>query len=489
MLIASKLIKNNIQKFYCLNGLLFDFSVYFYWLIIPVLLKELGASPFVIGMSNALSFGIGGLLAPITGMITDKWRGEILCRFGSILQSSTCILTGLFYVSSESLIPLVILLIIQGVGISLFWSPADTLVVKCSYKGQENKNIGEFETFCCIGKAIGFLFGGTISIFIGDTYSLYFSAVFSLLIFILFPLQPEYLNEEVDPKQNQNTKVVEKRNPVLFYITALVIYFFCDGIVSIISNQYIGFADDEGIILEGISDKSSVFVGIFLFIENIFQMIGFVTLSRWSGWQYHMRYNVIAPIIFLIVTCLMRFLTNGYVILILAVPLGLCAGYEYQAALYYSVNISESHGKYLGITEFIAEVTYCLSPVISGIFFFIFWKEYCHYVSMAMSLLCTLYVIPISIADRFHKSTRIELYNSLSENEDIGYSRDSSLDYSDSERLGNSIDCTESQRIDLLTGVIEKGLTPIRYSKSVDSLIEMQILSNKTTEKTIQTSN
>ena len=100
-------IKEYITKLniplYCITAMMFDFSVYFFWLVVPVLMKDLGASSLLIGFADAVSFMVAAVSAPVMGILADKWRGEILCVLGCILQALSCILTALYISGSSGL--------------------------------------------------------------------------------------------------------------------------------------------------------------------------------------------------------------------------------------------------------------------------------------------------------------------------------------------------------------------------------------------------
>ncbi|KAL7713259.1 Transporter [Entamoeba marina] len=425
--------------------MLFDFGVFFFWLVIPVLLKDLGASPLIIGFADAITFGVAGVLAPLSGILSEIWRGEILCQFASIFQAICCIFTGLVYLTCESLWPLTLLLILQGIGFSMFWSPVETIIVSESYIGEENKNLSNFAMLSCFGKAIGFLLGGSVTVLLGNTYSLYFAGGLTLFIFIIFPRKPKYRNDEYNPNA-KSISISEKKNPMLFYITSLVVHLFCYGVIAIISNQYVDYADDQHIILKGISTEASVFTGVFLFTENIVQTITIIIFGRWNGWQFKMIYNFIAFVILLTVCSALRLLDNGYIILLLAIPMGIVAGYEFQANLFYSVNTDVSNGKCLGISEFVGEITYCVSPVVSGLFCSFFGKEYLFYVAMVM---CGCGLFGVTICSMKDIQTKIKSKREANEEkemlemQDYAHSRDSmSRDSMDISR--NSLDTSRN---------------------------------------------
>ena len=459
------LLRKMNMPLYCFAGMFFDFSVYFYWLVIPVMMKNMNASPLMIGAADAITFCIAGICAPIMGVLTDKWRGEILCQIGCILQSISCILTGMYYINHDNIYVLYGFLVLQGIGLAMLWSPDETLIGAESYIGEENKNISYFATLSAFGKAVGFLCGGSLTVTFGNTYSLYFAAILPLVVFIVFPRKPKYKNDETNPKKVFQNTIIKREHPKTFYVTSLIVHLFAYGVIAMISNQYIDYADDKGLHLNGVSNAASVFVGVFLFCENLVQTATFVVLGKWNGWQYKQRYNILALSVLLIVSIGLATPIPGWGILAFSIPMGMVAGYELQANLYYSITVSTSHGTYLGISEFIGEMTYALSPFVCGILCSIFDKRCLHYCNIIMCLL-GLGIVSV-IASLYKRKGLKNLFKRHPKDvsrpielEDIRMSKDSSSvdlvrDSIDSTRTSSSLDGTDAFRSALLKVIRE----------------------------------
>ncbi|ELP93160.1 hypothetical protein EIN_054450 [Entamoeba invadens IP1] len=457
-----KWVKKANMPLYCITGMFFDFSVYFYWLVIPVLMKNLGASPMVIGGADAVTFCIAGVCAPLMGILTDKWRGEILCIVACILQAISCILTALYYINNTEIWPIFLFLIIQGVGLAMFWSPDETLIGAESYIGEENKNISYFAMLSALGKAVGFLFGGSATSLLGDQYSLYLAALLPLIVFVIFPRLPKYKNDKTNPAKVFQNNTIKRIHPKIFYYTSLIVHLFNYGVIAIVQNQYIDYAGDYNITLPGVSSQPSVFVGIFLFVENVIQTITFVVLGKWSGWQYKQMFNLLAFGAMLVVSIGLFIFKNGWVVMLFSLPMGMVAGYELQANLYYSITVSAAHGRYLGVSEFIGEMTYSLSPLICGVFCSIFTKVWMHIINICM---CTLGFTIVAIATFLYQRTHLfDKFQKVSPQETAtieldDLSRVSSMektrDSMDSSRALSSMDGTDNYRNAILKAITD----------------------------------
>ena len=406
------------------NALLIDFSLFFYWLVTPLLLKSLGGNPLTIGLANAVPFGLSGLVAPLSGFISDKFRPEISCEFGIVFHSFSCVLTGLVYITSKTTWYIYVILILQGIGYGLYASPIQNLVTKESYKGDENKNFSRFSLYICIGKAIGFFCGGLVTDSLSFTYSYYIACFLAFVAFIMFPRQPTNVNEENNTKEiemtnirlptitvqpmnqrvrmnkyEENTYMNSKPRKILFYIGAMVINISCYGCIAILSNQYIDFADDNHIILRKVVTSPSTYVGVYLFLVNIVEMLGFIIMGHWNGWQYNMLYNVIIIVMMFYSSISLSFMTEGWAILSTTIPIGLVAACEFQGTLYYSTHTTKNSGKLLGISELVSEATYCILPVLSGYLSSNHGKEWTNYLCMIISFSGGVILILMYIAN------------------------------------------------------------------------------------------
>ena len=354
----------------------------------------------MIGFADAVSFMVAAISAPVMGILADKWRGEILCVLGCILQALSCIFTALYYAEHTNIYVVFVFLILQGLGLAMFWSPDETLIGKESYIGDENRNISYFAMLSAFGKAVGFLLGGSLTVIVGNTYSLFLGAALPMTVFLIYPRIQTFKNDQKNPNGKEDQNAPKKKYPSVFYFTSLIVHLFAYGVIAIISSQYVGFATDEQIILNGVSETTSVFVGVFLFVVNIVQTITFVVLGRWKNWQYKHRYNIIAMITLLCVAVGLNKFRNGWLVMILSLPMGIVAGYEYQANLFYSITLSHDHGKYLGISEFIGELTYSLSPLGCGVLMTKYGQSYINYMNIFM---CFAGIFITSVIGAYYK--------------------------------------------------------------------------------------
>ncbi|EKE41071.1 hypothetical protein ENUP19_0020G0052 [Entamoeba nuttalli] len=395
--------KLNLLRYY-IGGFLMNMSTYFFWLVVPLLMQDRDASSFQIALADGITFGLTGIVSPFMGLIADKTDPALMCRISFILQATCSLTIGLIYIKTESILPIYFLLLQQSAALAFFWSPCESLITTESYKGEENKKLSMFALCWSLGKAIGFLLGGTLKVKLGANSSLLLCGGLTLLAYILFPTLPQknHLIERPKKKKKQNQEDNEKemnnelnaenisdsetkqigwkerinrinhpqppRFILYYFINALILHFHVYGTIAILCNQYILYAVDREIILNGLNDDPEVYLSVFLGIIYFSQTICFFIIGYIEAWQYKMILSTIMSIVLGLVCLALNFIKNGWVCLIFAIPTGFISGLDLQMNVLYSVKVSaKRRGLMMGLVEMVGELTCCLSPVIAGL--------------------------------------------------------------------------------------------------------------------------
>ncbi|BFU20621.1 major facilitator superfamily protein [Entamoeba histolytica] len=409
-----KKVTKKVQFFnlfnYYVGGFTINMSTYFCWLIIPLLMKENGATPFDIGLADAVTFGITGLLSPLIGFVASKEYlcPDTICRIGFVLQATCSISIAIYYISGTMIVPIFFLLVQESFALAFFWSICEYLLSNEIYQGETNQKMS---WFCCswsFGKAIGFVLGGPMRSAFGYSFSLYFSALIVMIAFVVFPRMPRNRSttpntaklekqkaklekkkakkiesltkkglsqEEIEIKINNMHKenFLTKHQPVpkryfLYYLNELVIHFTVYGTVAVFGNQYIDFADENNIVLNGVNDDSGTYCSLFLGIVYFSQSFCFWVLGQFSYWQYKQTLNIIVQIFIGAICLALIYLRNGWVLCVLAIPIGIISGYDLQSNVLYSINAGPKiKGVILGMSECVGELTCCLCPLFAGL--------------------------------------------------------------------------------------------------------------------------
>ncbi|ELP85630.1 hypothetical protein EIN_409190 [Entamoeba invadens IP1] len=424
----------------CAIGFMFNFGVYFFWLVIPIILKDYDVNSIFIGLAPTFTFGTAGFLSILTGYLSDIIDAECLVSLASVLNGVACFMLGLVCAAHTNYYLFVLSLFIQGISFGLFYSPIETLISLHSEEGKEGRNLAIFFTVCYLGTSFGFLCGGSVILLCGNTFTLYIVGFISLFIFFVVPrkfndikkgstkvkesfeddvketksvsLSTESSSEAsslVNSPQNTESKTEEKE-PVkkvshyrekverwTFFLVSCFVSVVIYGSLAIITDQYVGYAEDEGIVLEGVSKQSSVFVGVFLFILSIFETISFVIMGITDVWVNKAFLNLLAHLTIIILGLFLYYVKVGWVLVIFVSPvLGLVCGYEYQANVVYALNLKSRPGFFLGVNEFVANVTYCVCPFIAGVMMDFIDRDWC------ILLIIVLNVFGLIIATALH---------------------------------------------------------------------------------------
>lgn len=99
----------------------------------------------------------------------------------------------------------------------------------------------------------------------------------------------------------------------------------------------------------------------------LFTRVGtFALLWRWNGWHYRFRW-MLAAFLALMAAYLVLLLSRSFALLIAAqVVFGLATGLLYNASLFYSMDVGETHGEHGGIHEAAIGLGICLGPAIGA---------------------------------------------------------------------------------------------------------------------------
>ncbi|EDR24359.1 hypothetical protein EDI_071010 [Entamoeba dispar SAW760] len=146
------------------------------------------------------------------------------------------------------------------------------------------------------------------------------------------------------------------------------IHFTVHGTVAVFGNQYIDFADENNIVLNGLNDDPGTYCSLFLGIVYFSQSFCFWVLGQFSYWQYKQILNIIVQIFIGAICLALIYLRNGWVLCVLAIPIGIISGYDLQSNVLYSINAGPKiKGVILGMSECVGELTCCLCPLFAGL--------------------------------------------------------------------------------------------------------------------------
>ncbi|EMD45312.1 transporter, major facilitator family protein [Entamoeba histolytica HM-1:IMSS-B] len=433
--------------FMCCCGLLFDFGVYFYWLVIPVLLKNDGKSPLVIGVVSAISFGSAGILSPFVGYLADKFNPESLSSLGTTLVALSCIITGFLCINDLNIYILSSCLVVQGIGFALFYTPIEALISLVAPEGKEGKRLADFFTLSCFGRGLGFLCGGSVMLLLGNTFTLYLVAFIAFGVFILIPRynkKPKYnilesveisselteVNEDSTEDKSHNksddkseeidnlshssnstdgslyehihNEILPMKKRKLFFYVSLFLSMSIYGSLAIMSDQYIVFASEKHVVINHISNEPSVLVGVLLFIICACETITYFIMGRTHIWEFSPILNIGSVVGTILIGVALRFITNGLLLIILiSLPMGIIAAYEFQGNMFYAVKIGQHEGIYIGINELVGLCTYCISPIIAGCLMNSFGSEWCPYTIILLNMISLVIVSLIHLFEYF----------------------------------------------------------------------------------------
>ncbi|KAL7718012.1 Major facilitator superfamily (MFS) profile domain-containing protein [Entamoeba marina] len=184
----------------CLTGFLFNFANYFYWIVVPLLANEQGASTFQLSLLQSIAFVIYSILSPFCGKIGDKFNPYIIIRIAFCFFIAAVVV---ILISPTSFICLYISVALWPFCTAFFWSVTTGTIGLESELGCENRNTSLYQVSWSIGKAFGFLFGGILKGALG-TNALYICIGIILANMVIYPFRhPKEIREKKKAKKEK----------------------------------------------------------------------------------------------------------------------------------------------------------------------------------------------------------------------------------------------------------------------------------------------
>ncbi|ELP93265.1 hypothetical protein EIN_056400 [Entamoeba invadens IP1] len=400
-----------------LVAFLYNTSCYFYWIVVPLLFNEQGASALMLALLQTVCFVIYGGLAPFGGKIADYVSPFIMIRISMVMLTIAEVLVAIW---QDSIVAIYFSCAFWAFSALTFWPSAVGNVGKEAGEGKEVRNSGLFAVCWSFGKAIGYAAGGTLKSALGSSNSLYIAIGLNVLIAIVYPYRHvKWLRDEIEEqkesqkkekldkkekvsgdkneigdveielkekdeksedkeKTDTNLNIIETKKPKLkwneeqlknktYIYVGYIMQLGVFGTSCVITNQYIKIADYKNIGIP-FGNPQDNFVAFTFFVLYSAQTIAFIVMSLTVAWTYHRSLILAAQAMFLLFLILLVVVFNPYVIFAIAFFAGLAAGFGYQTSTYYSLRASEkSKGLFVGISESVAALSNAFLPLIAGL--------------------------------------------------------------------------------------------------------------------------
>ncbi len=155
--------------------------------IMPIYASTLGASGISLGLVFAVFALSRTLFMPMVGRLSDRYDRKLFILTGLIIYT----LTSVGYVWSQSVVQLLWIRLLHGIGSAMVIPIAAAIIGDISPKGQEGRMMGGFQVAMFLGFGFGPLMGGVLSDVMGLSQVFYimggFSLIALLLVLILLP--------------------------------------------------------------------------------------------------------------------------------------------------------------------------------------------------------------------------------------------------------------------------------------------------------------
>lgn len=142
-------VKENFGR-YCVSGFVQNFSQYYYWILVPLVAEDLGATAWQLGLIQA----IGGLVYSIVSFVVgstiiEKVRAGILSRIAFTFFIVACAIA----LSAKFVWVLYIVVVVSGSANAFYWGPIQNAVGQEAGKNSDHKT-ALFCVFHALGKSV-----------------------------------------------------------------------------------------------------------------------------------------------------------------------------------------------------------------------------------------------------------------------------------------------------------------------------------------------
>ena len=207
--IALKILKFPLKNLprQLLTGFLYNTSCYFYWIVVPLLFNEQGATAFELALLQLVCFSLFAALGPFGGKLSDIISPFIILRASMIFLTIGEVLVAIFTTSKVAIYFSAAFWAFSAV---TFW-PSVVGTIGKEAGGHEARNSGLFAVSWSFGKALGYGVGGFLKSLFGASTSLYIAIGINVIVMIIYPYRhPKWLRDRIKKEKEEKKAMKEK---------------------------------------------------------------------------------------------------------------------------------------------------------------------------------------------------------------------------------------------------------------------------------------
>ena len=324
-----------------------------YYLAAPLLLIELKANPVELGLVASITSGVHMLLAHRMGPLSDRFGRRRLILFGPLLFALSC----LFAAMTNRVEVILLLSVLNGLCLSLFWPPFQAWVADFQTGSGLARNIGTLN----MAWTASFLIGPSISGFLFSIHQklpFLFAAGLSSILF-LFIYRSIHDRSETAKSKEHVTETSSHPWQKSFLYSAWIANFLSWFILGNARNQFPKLARELG--------NSPPTVGLLVGCLGFSLFIGFFLLRKTDLWHFRRRYLFGAQAFAAVGLLMIYFFSSPFFFALALILIGFSASITYYSSLLYAIRLSTQKGKGTGFHESILSIGGLMGPILGGL--------------------------------------------------------------------------------------------------------------------------
>jgi MFS family permease len=339
-----------LPRYYLLAGLT-DFALYVVLTAAPHQALDFNATTFQLSLIPVFWAVPYVLVTSLGGGLCDRFPRDHVARLGAMLFAMAAAIQA----GAQGLERIYASVTLVGIGLGLFWPALQAAIADASFHRTLEKNLGAFNVAWSLGKALGFLAGGSLYALLGAEPTVALASGVACVVAFGIPRAPRIAGELTSLTAETDLSPAERRR---WRFTGWIANFGAWGLGATVIHLYPQMNQAHG--------RGAEVYGVILTVVYLSQTAAFWGLRRWRGWVYRLAPLVAVQAIGAGLVLVVGLSSHVVVLAVAAAGIGLSLGMGYYASITYSLRTDRGRGRNTGLHEAVLGSANFLLPFAGG---------------------------------------------------------------------------------------------------------------------------